>query len=179
MPFPVAKLKAVLSTDPKTWVNPDHRPDDSGRWPGIEKLLSRLIIPVKRVDTNSFVGDFQWDGKMITASRCDNLLHDLAHYQCAHPDRRFKPDFGLGPGPDSFEYTTLASGVTQEESEFEEACASVLGMLWEIHFRLPFEYTVAYHRWDLDTDATPQLNWLKQHKLVVKGKAVLNLRKDI
>lgn len=174
----VIRLKAVLSTDPKTWANPDHRPDDSHIWPKIEKLISRLEIPIAKVDGKSFVGNYQWDGQMITAGRCDNLLHDLAHYQCAHPNRRFMPDFGLGTAPDSFEYSPLAPGMTKDESEFEEACASVLGMLWEIHFKMPFEYTVAYHQWDIDPDANPQLDWLKKHGLIHAGKAVLKLREQ-
>jgi len=176
-PSPVKQLTDQLALGPKNWPKAELRPDDSRVWPKIQKMMSRLKIPVTRADADGFVGNYQWDGKAIIASRCDNLLHDLAHYQCAHPIRRFLPDFGLGTAPDSFEKSTLV-GVTQEEADFEEACASVLGMLWEIHFGMSFQYTVTYHRWDLDAVAEPQLEFLKKHKLISRGKPCRNLRKS-
>ena len=146
-------------------------------WNRITPLLEQHQIKLHQVESDNFVGDYQWDGKTIIASRGDNLLHDFAHYQCAHPNRRFLPDFGLGTGPDSFETSSKAPGVTVAWAEFEESCASILGILWEIKLGFPFAYTLEYHQWYKDTDATKNLEWLQRHQLVVDGEPVMqNLR---
>jgi hypothetical protein len=78
--------------------------------------------------------DFSWDG---AALRIDTeayvLLHEVAHFQLAAPQRRRLIDFGLGPGPETgaraaAERAARLSGLPRER---EEAMASLLGILWE------------------------------------------------
>jgi hypothetical protein len=78
--------------------------------------------------------DVSWNG---TALRSETeayvLLHELAHYQLATPERRERIDFGLGPGPETGDRDRAARvqtlfGLARER---EEAMASLLGILWE------------------------------------------------
>lgn len=172
-------LKQQLRCYPENWPTrlkaETNRPSDLFAWKRIVKMMKIYPIEIERVDVKTgFVGNYQWDGKKILAGRGDNLLHDFAHFQCAHPDRRFLHDFGLGAGPDTFECPPRI--VSDDEADFEEACASILGILWEITFKMPFEYTLSYHRWDLDRNADEQLQFLEKHKLVVDGEPTTALR---
>jgi hypothetical protein len=81
-----------------------------------------------------------WDGRAL-ASRTEAyvLLHEIAHYQLASPERRRRIEFGLGPGPDTgdcprAERHSLRLG---QQSEREEAMASLLGILWEVELGQP------------------------------------------
>jgi len=48
--------------------------------------------------------DFSWDGKRLRAdTEAFVLLHEIAHFQLASPDRRGAIDFGHGPGPDTYD----------------------------------------------------------------------------
>src|SRR4029078_5311377 len=61
------------------------------------------------------------------------ILHEIAHFLLAPPERRHLPDFGLGPGPDTTERETAerACVVSPSERDAEEALASLLGIMWE------------------------------------------------
>jgi len=77
---------------------------------------------------------FNWDGVALNpASEAYVILHEIAHFVLAPPERRRLVDFGLGPGPD-----TVARAAAERaailpflEREAEEAEASLLGILWE------------------------------------------------
>ena len=45
---------------------------------------------------------YNWDGAALDgATEAYVILHEVAHYLLAPPERRALPDFGLGPGPDT------------------------------------------------------------------------------
>src|SRR5689334_14619564 len=77
---------------------------------------------------------FHWDGCSLRAeSEPYVLLHEIAHFQLAAPERRRRAEFGLGPGPDTgrraeAEAAQTVFGAARED---EEAAASLLGILWE------------------------------------------------
>lgn len=77
---------------------------------------------------------FHWDGHSLRAeSEPYVLLHEIAHFQLAAPERRGRAEFGLGPGPDTglraaAEAAQTVFGIARED---EEAAASLLGILWE------------------------------------------------
>jgi len=84
--------------------------------------------------------DFSWNGHGV---RCDTeayvLLHEVAHFQLAAPERRRRIDFGLGPGPETGDRITAEQqaclfGLARER---EEAMASLLGILWEVELGHP------------------------------------------
>jgi hypothetical protein len=61
------------------------------------------------------------------------ILHEIAHFLLAPPERRHLPDFGLGPGPDTTECETAERACTVPllQRDADEAAASLLGILWE------------------------------------------------
>jgi hypothetical protein len=77
---------------------------------------------------------FSWNGTALrTGTEAYVLLHEVAHFQLAAPERRRVVDFGLGPGPETgdrlaAEHAARLFGVARER---EEAAASLLGILWE------------------------------------------------
>ena len=84
--------------------------------------------------------DFGWNG---TALRSDTeayvLLHEIAHFQIAPPERRVLIDFGLGAGPETGDRAAAERAATLfgVEREREEARASLLGILWEVELGQP------------------------------------------
>jgi hypothetical protein len=83
---------------------------------------------------------FSWDGRRVS-TRTDAyvLLHEVAHYQLAAPERRSVVDFGLGAGPETGRHAHADRaqrlfGLAREE---EEAMASLLGILWEVELGHP------------------------------------------
>lgn len=83
---------------------------------------------------------FSWDGARVrTESEPAVLVHEVAHYQIAAPARRFRPDFGLGAGPETglIDIADAARAADALTRETEEAMASLLGILWEVELGQP------------------------------------------
>lgn len=83
---------------------------------------------------------FTWDGRAVRVG-CEPsvVIHEVAHLQCASPDRRSVYDFGLGAGPETgrrAEADAVAS-IFGIERDQEEALASLLGILWEVALGQP------------------------------------------
>jgi hypothetical protein len=77
---------------------------------------------------------FNWDGTALDGgTEAYVILHEVAHFALAPPERRGLVDFGLGPGPDTRDRTAAERALTLPclEREAEEAEASLLGILWE------------------------------------------------
>ncbi|HXQ53194.1 MAG TPA: hypothetical protein VN802_19035 [Stellaceae bacterium] len=78
---------------------------------------------------------FGWDGRALrTATEAYVLLHEIAHFQLASPERRRQVDFGLGPGPETGDRSGAERRATLFglEREREEAMTSLLAVLWEV-----------------------------------------------
>jgi hypothetical protein len=83
---------------------------------------------------------YNWDGAALDgATEAYVILHEVAHYLLARPERRALPDFGLGPGPDTRDRTGAerAASLPILEREADEAAASLLGILWEAELGQP------------------------------------------
>ncbi|KPF88032.1 hypothetical protein IP70_00665 [alpha proteobacterium AAP38] len=83
---------------------------------------------------------FSYDGHAIrTRSEAYVLIHEVAHWLVAPPERRGLIDFGLGAGPESgrIEEANRALAVGQDDQIREEALASLLGILWEVELGQP------------------------------------------
>jgi hypothetical protein len=77
---------------------------------------------------------FNWDGTALDGdTEAYVILHEVAHFALAPPERRRLFDFGLGPGPDTRDRAAAerALALPLLEREAEEAEASLLGILWE------------------------------------------------
>src|SRR5207237_344943 len=77
---------------------------------------------------------FNWDGTALDGdTEAYVILHEVAHFVLAPPQRRRLIDFGLGPGPDTREriIAERAAVLPLPEREADEAEASLLGIFWE------------------------------------------------
>jgi hypothetical protein len=75
-----------------------------------------------------------WDGAALNgATEAYVILHEVAHFVLAPPERRGLVEFGLGPGPDTFDRDAAerAALLPPLEREADEAAASLLGIVWE------------------------------------------------
>ena len=83
---------------------------------------------------------FNWDGTALNAAtEAYVILHEVAHFALAPPERRSVVEFGLGPGPDTInrEAAERTAVVSPIEREQDEAAASLLGILWETSLGQP------------------------------------------
>lgn len=93
---------------------------------------------------------FSWDGMSVrTQTEASVLLHELAHWQIAPPDRRLLPDFGLGAGPETGRKAEAdqAKCVAAAVEIEEESLASLLGILWEAELGQPAILAFAEQNW--------------------------------
>ena len=77
---------------------------------------------------------FNWDGAALNgATEAYVILHEVAHFVLASPERRGLIEFGLGPGPDTLDRAAAerAAVVPLPAREQDEAAASLLGIVWE------------------------------------------------
>jgi hypothetical protein len=84
--------------------------------------------------------DFSWNGASLRGdTEAYVLLHEVAHFQLAAPERRRRIDFGLGPGPETGDRAAAAAAASLfgRAAEREEAMASLLGILWEAELGHP------------------------------------------
>ncbi len=75
-----------------------------------------------------------WDGASVSVGMEPSvIIHEVAHYQVAAPDRRHLIDFGLGAGPETGDKDRANADqrVGGVAAEVEEALASLLGVIWE------------------------------------------------
>ncbi len=92
------------------------------------------------VHPDGTICEFNWDGQALDpGTEAYVILHEIAHFLLAPPERRTLPDFGLGPGPDTRDRDAArrAQTLTLAESEADEAAASLIGILWEAQLGHP------------------------------------------
>ena len=83
---------------------------------------------------------YNWDGTALDGgTEAYVILHEVAHFLLAPPERRALPDFGLGPGPDTRDRAGAerAAALPLLDREADEAMASLLGILWEAELGQP------------------------------------------
>ena len=103
---------------------------------------------------------FNWDGAALDGStEAYVILHEVAHFALAPPERRALVDFGLGPGPDTRdrEAAERAAVLPFLAREEDEALASLLGILWEAGLGQPALASFLDQNWleGLERSAAP------------------------
>jgi hypothetical protein len=103
---------------------------------------------------------FNWDGDALDGTtEAYVILHEVAHFVLAPPERRGLVDFGLGPGPDTRDRAAAerAAVLPPLAREADEAAASLLGILWETAFGQPALASFLDQNWleGLDRSAAP------------------------
>jgi hypothetical protein len=81
-----------------------------------------------------------WDGAALNgATEAYVILHEVAHFALAPPERQGLIEFGLGPGPDTLDRDAAerAAVLTPLAREADEAAASLLGIVWEAELGQP------------------------------------------
>ena len=111
---------------------------------------------------------YNWDGVALDgATEAYVILHEVAHYVLAPPERRALPDFGLGPGPDTRDRVGAARAAALPilEREADEAAASLLGILWEAELRQPALASFLDQNWleGLERTAATHFTAVVQH----------------
>jgi Elongation factor P hydroxylase len=95
------------------------------------RVAAHLGVPVHRPGARP---GLNWDGARLDGdTEAYVILHEIAHFVLAPPERRRLVDFGLGPGPDTRERAAAEAAAVLPliEREADEAEASLLGILWE------------------------------------------------
>ncbi len=93
---------------------------------------------------------FNWDGAALNgASEAYVILHEIAHFVLAPPERRRLVDFGLGPGPDTKDRDAAerAAVLASRAREEDEAAASLLGIIWEAALGQPALASLLDQNW--------------------------------
>jgi len=83
---------------------------------------------------------YNWDGAALDGdTEAYVILHEVAHFVLAPPERRALIDFGAGPGPDTRDRdgAERVASLPILEREADEAMASLLGILWEAELGQP------------------------------------------
>jgi hypothetical protein len=101
-----------------------------------------------------------WDGHALDGeTEAYVILHEVAHFVLAPPARRSLVDFGLGPGPDTtrVDLAERAQTLSIAERDAEEACASLLAILWEATLSQPALASFLDQNWleGLERSAAP------------------------
>ena len=103
---------------------------------------------------------FNWDGSALNgAIEAYVILHEIAHFALAPPERRSLVEFGLGPGPDTLDRDAAerAAILPPLAREDDEAAASLLGIIWEAELHQPALASFLDQNWleGLERSAAP------------------------
>ena len=113
---------------------------------------------------------YNWDGAALDGdTEAYVILHEVAHFVLAPPERRVLVDFGAGPGPDTRDRHNAERAATLPllEREADEAAASLLGILWEAEFGQPALASFLDQNWleGLERSAAPHFTAVL-HRLI-------------
>jgi hypothetical protein len=120
------------------------------------------------VHSPATVCGFNWDGMALDGeTEAYVILHEVAHYLLAPPERQKLPDFGAGPGPDTRDRAGAerAAILPVLEREADEAMASLLGILWEAGLGQPALASFLDQNWleGLERSAAAHFTAVLQH----------------
>jgi hypothetical protein len=132
-PFSRAVFRRIRATSSERAIGPEaerHR----------QTALARARAVGMAVHPEGTSCRFNWDGTALNgATEAYVILHEMAHFVLAPPERRVRIDFGLGPGPDTLdrEAAEAAAILPPLDCEEDEAAASLLGIVWEAELGQP------------------------------------------
>lgn len=109
---------------------------------------------------------FMWDGEVIrTDVEATVIVHELAHWLLAAPERRPLIDFGLGPGPETTRRKEARAHkrLSFEECMDEERLTSLLGILWEAELGHPAILAFLEQNWMEGWERPATAHWFADH----------------
>jgi hypothetical protein len=122
---------------------------------------------------------FNWDGAALDGdTEAYVILHEIAHFVLAPPERRRLVDFGLGPGPDTIDRAAAERAAIMPllEREDDEAAASLLGIIWEAWLGQPALASFLDQNWLEGGDRAPRHFTAVAGGLRERGLLALDLR---
>ena len=111
------------------------------------ELCRRFGFGILDMDPHDY---FTWDGRAVAIRMEPSvLIHEVAHYQLAAPERRAVIDFGLGAGPESGRKAEgdAVQTLFLPERDVEEGLCSLLGILWEAELGQPAVLAFLEQNW--------------------------------
>ena len=136
----LARIAAHAGARPEEYDLPEHRAA------ALDLVRAFGIASIDECPADAF----SWDGRAIrTRSEASVLIHEVAHWLVAPPERRGLPDFGLGAGPETGRVAEAEAArcVGQAEKEREELLSSLLGILWEAELGQPAIFSFVEQNW--------------------------------
>lgn len=109
---------------------------------------------------------FMWDGQVIRIDvEATVIVHELAHWLLAAPERRPLIDFGLGPGPETTRRKEALAHkrLSFEECMDEERLTSLLGILWEAELGHPAILAFLEQNWMEGWERPATAHWFADH----------------
>ncbi len=109
---------------------------------------------------------FMWDGRVIrTEVEATVIVHEVAHWLCAAPERRGLLEFGLGPGPETSrrQEARAQQKLTFQQCMHEEAQTSLLGILWEAELGHPAILAFLEQNWMEAWERPATADWFARH----------------
>ena len=155
---------AVIDT-----ISPDG--DESGCSGDAARLVAYMRLSMEeRTPYESYM----WDGQSFNAELPDrHILHDVAHWMVAAPERRCLPEFGLRSGPETDPSLTVHAILEQQEEKWEEVRAALLGILLQKALGMPCglmaEEVALFNKGEpirLEEDWFPAYTWLRKAGMV-------------
>lgn len=115
-------------------------------------LCERIGMPWEQAHERAYT-DHPWNGRALNllhrvhnnASPTSDLVHDVAHWLVAEPERRADPSFGLDQ---MAVFMEPEPGCPDDVAE--EQRASLLGLLLERAMGMDWKYTWGFHSWEIE-----------------------------
>ncbi len=121
-------------------------------WDGQKGCWGNHLKAVRRIEAKPVQNGLEQNAHAHILS---NVVHEIAHWLICPMEYRNLPDFGLGFGPDSTDFSALEIKMrpgTLDTFREEERKASALGILIEKALGLSYLATLEYHDWSLEED---------------------------
>jgi hypothetical protein len=135
------KHESQVWSDTYGWIHPSvieemEKDGNPEMWAAVIAACERFGLQVQNVgelydDGPAVIG---FDGRTIDATHLGvgDVLHELAHFLIADPDRRNLPDYGLGPTPSNLKAFVNTPMIVDERADREReewmACFATIGL---------------------------------------------------
>lgn len=161
-PQPLAALRRIAATWGDGVPVPDAADTPEQRADGVALAHAHGIGTLDEKPSASFM----WDGHVIRAEvEATVIVHEVAHWLCAAPERRGLLEFGLGPGPETSRRAEARAQQTQtfQQCMHEEAQTSLLGILWEAELGHPAILAFLEQNWMEAWERPSTADWFAGH----------------
>lgn len=169
LPLPLAAFRRIAAT----WPVADGVDTPEQRADGVALAHAHGIGTLDEEPSASFM----WDGHVIrTKVEATVIVHEVAHWLCATPERRPLLDFGLGPGPETTKRKDAKAQqrLTFEQCMHEEQQTSLLGILWEAELGQPAILAFLEQNWMEAPERESTARFFIRHVEELHGRGLID-----